>query len=76
MNDVKDPGMAKIVKTNQSFGAPKPVDFHSLIIAKANRLKVRLLVMIDESAKENLNVESRTEEDEMRPFAVNRLEVL
>lgn len=44
VNDAKDPGAAKIVKTNQSFGAPEPVDLHSLIIVKANHLKVRVEV--------------------------------
>ena len=52
------------------------LDFTSLLIAKANRLKVRLSIMIDKSAKENLKTESRTDEDEKRPFTVNRLEVL
>ena len=52
------------------------VDFTSLLIAKANRLKVRLSVMIDELAKENSNTESRTDEDEKRPLTVNRLEIL
>ena len=52
------------------------LDFTSLLIVKANRLKVRLSIMIDESAKENLRTESRTDEDEKRPFTVNGLEVL
>ena len=76
VDDAKNSDMAKIVKTNQSFGAPEPVDFHSLIVAKANRLRVRLLVVIDESAKENFKTESRTDEAKKRPFTVNRLEVL
>ena len=44
VDDAKKPCKAKIVATDQDFTAPKPADFNALIIAKANRLKVRVEV--------------------------------
>lgn len=44
VDDTKKPCEAKIVATDQDFAAPKPADFHALLIAKANRLKVRIEV--------------------------------
>lgn len=44
VDDAKKPCEAKIVATDQDFAAPKPADFHALLIAKANRLKVRVEV--------------------------------
>ena len=50
VDDIRNPSTAKIIKPSQSFVAPKPTDFHSLIIAKSNRIKARLTVMIDDEA--------------------------
>jgi hypothetical protein len=44
VGDDKNPSAAKIITAGYEFAAPKPADFHSLIIAKANRLKVRIEV--------------------------------
>lgn len=44
VDDDKNPSAAKIITAGHEFAALKPADFHSLIIAKANRLKVRIEV--------------------------------
>ncbi len=44
VDDAKKPCKAEIVATDRDFGAPKPADFYALLIAKANRLKVRVEV--------------------------------
>lgn len=49
VDDAKKPCKAEIVATDQDFAAPKPVDFNALLIAKANRLRVRITVIIDKS---------------------------
>lgn len=42
VEDGKNPSAAKIITAGYEFVAPKPADFHSLIIAKANRIKVKV----------------------------------
>ena len=44
VDDGKKPSKAKIAATDQDFTAPKPADFHALLIAKVNRLRVCLKV--------------------------------
>ena len=44
VDNVKKPSNARIVATDQDFTAPKPADFNALLIAKANRLRVRVEV--------------------------------
>ena len=46
VDDDKNPSAAKIITAGYEFVAPKLADFHSLIIAKANRMKVRIEVNI------------------------------
>ena len=54
VNDDKNPSAAKIITAGYEFVAPKPADFHSLIIAKANRMRVKILVDFPDDMK-NLN---------------------
>jgi len=42
VEDVQSPCEAKIVSADQDFTAPNLVDFHVLLIAKANRMKVNV----------------------------------
>ena len=41
---IQNPCEAKIVSADQDFTAPNPVDFHALLIAKANRMKMRVTI--------------------------------
>ena len=45
VDDAKKPCKAEIVTTDKTFVAPKPADFNALLIAKANRLRVRIEVV-------------------------------
>ena len=42
VGDDKNRSAAKIITAGYEFVAPKPADFHSLIIAKASRFKVKV----------------------------------
>ena len=44
VNEGKNADTAQIIKTDAKFKAPKPADFQSLIIAKANRMRVKICV--------------------------------
>ena len=44
VDNAKKPCKAKIVAIDQGFIAPKPADFHALLTAKVNRLRVCLKV--------------------------------
>ncbi len=58
----ENPSVARVVKTDRWFAAPAPLDFHSLLIAKANHMKVRLNT--DEKAIEQI------------PLVVSKIEML
>ena len=62
----KNPSAAKIITAGYEFVAPKPADFHSLIIAKANRLKVRIIIC-DDSIDINAN--------EKQPLSISKFEI-
>lgn len=66
VGDDKNPSAAKIIKAGHEFAAPKPADFHSLIIAKANRLKVRIIIC-DDSIDINAN--------EKQPLSISKFEI-
>lgn len=51
VDDDKNPSKAKIIKASHAFTAPKPADFHSLVIAKANRMKMRVGAEFASNAK-------------------------
>ena len=44
VDEIQNPCEAKIVSADQDFTAPNPVDFHALLIAKANRMKMRVTI--------------------------------
>ena len=44
VNEGKNADTAQIIKTDAKFKAPEPADFQSLIIAKANRMRVKIKV--------------------------------
>lgn len=45
VDDAKKPCKAEIVATDKTFVAPKPVDYNAMLIAKVNRLRVRIEVV-------------------------------
>ena len=57
VDDDKNPCEAQVVTANKDFSAPTAADFHSLIIAKANRLKA--CVKAEIQSKANIRVVNR-----------------
>ena len=43
VEEVESPKVAKIIAANYGFSAPESADLHSLIIAKTNRMKVKVV---------------------------------
>ena len=70
VDDDKNPSAAKIITVGHEFAAPKPADFHSLIIAKANRLKMGITVCGD-----NIENKQNIKADRKQPLCVSKMEI-
>ena len=47
VDDLKNPAEAKVRDSNNKFVPPKPADLNTLLIAKANRMKVRVTANLE-----------------------------